>query len=205
MLRLAGIPASPGLARGPVFRLQAVERMARRTASTQAERDAIAEAMSAAQRALAVLADQAEDKAAAGILAFQLALLEDDEITGPTRAAIDAGRAADEAWRQVMDALVADYESAEDMYFRGRAVDLRDLRDRVLDVLLGEAEQMIPAGSIVLAEDLAPSRFLAAEWGEGGLVLQRGGATGHVAILARSRGVPMLVGVDLSRVKPCDA
>jgi len=204
MLRLAGIPASPGLARGPVFRLQAVERMARRTASTQAERDAIAEAMSAAQRALAVLADQAEDKAAAGILAFQLALLEDDEITGPTRAAIDAGRAADEAWRQVMDALVADYESAEDMYFRGRAVDLRDLRDRVLDVLLGEAEQMIPAGSIVLAEDLAPSRFLAAEWGEGGLVLQRGGATGHVAILARSRGVPMLVGVDLSRVKPCD-
>ena len=204
MLRLAGTPASPGLARGPVFRLRAVERRARRIVSAQAERDAIAAAMSAAQRALAVLADQAQDEEAAGILAFQLALLEDDEITGPTRAAIDAGRAADEAWRQVMDALVADYESAEDTYFRGRAVDLRDLRDRVLDVLLGDAEQMIPAGSIVLAEDLAPSRFLAAEWGEGGLVLQRGGATGHVAILARSRGVPMLVGVDLSRVEPCD-
>ena len=35
----------------------------------------------------------------------------------------------------------------------------------------------------------------------GGLVLQNGGTTGHVAILARSRGVPMLVGVDLSRVE----
>ena len=103
-----------------------------------------------------------------------------------------------------MDALIEDYETAEDSYFQGRAADLRDLRDRVLDALLGGAQQAIPAGAIVLAEDLAPSRFLAADWGQGGLVLQRGRTTGHVAILARSRGVPMLVGVDLSRIEPCE-
>jgi phosphotransferase system enzyme I (PtsI) len=103
-----------------------------------------------------------------------------------------------------MGALIEDYETGEDSYFRGRATDLRDLRDRVLGALLGGLEQTIPSGAIVLAEDLAPSRFLAHQWAGGGLVLERGGTTGHVAILARSRGVPMLVGVDLSRVEPCN-
>src|SRR6516162_3395779 len=71
MLRLAGTPASPGLARGPVFRLQQVERTARRVESAEAERDAIAAAMTEAQRALAALADETADEEAAGILAFQ--------------------------------------------------------------------------------------------------------------------------------------
>jgi phosphotransferase system enzyme I (PtsI) len=204
MLRLVGTPASPGLACGPIFRLAAVERKARRLASSDAERQAIAAAMGSAQQALTELSQHAADEEAAAILAFQLALLEDEEITHPTHAGIVAGEPADAAWRRVMDALIDDYETADDPYFQGRATDLRDLRDRVLDALLGGAQQIIPPGAIVLAEDLAPSRFLAVDWGEGGLVLQRGGTTGHVAILARSRGVPMLVGIDLSRIEPCD-
>jgi phosphotransferase system enzyme I (PtsI) len=204
MLRLVGTPASPGLACGPIFRLNAVERSARHRASGETEREAIAEAMASARSALSELSQHVADEEAAAILAFQLALLEDEEITRPTSVGIDAGEPADRAWRQVMDALIQDYETAEDSYFQGRAADLRDLRDRVLDALLGGGQQAIPAGAIVLAEDLAPSRFLAADWGQGGLVLQRGGTTGHVAILARSRGVPMLVGVDLSRIEPCE-
>src|SRR5206468_782232 len=50
-------------------------------------------------------------------------------------------------------------------------------------------------GTIIVADDLAPSRFLSADWSGGGLVLRRGSATSHVAILARARGVPMIVGV----------
>ena len=204
MLRLVGIPASPGLARGPIFRLDAVERRARRVASPEGEREAVAAALRSARHALGELSAQVADEESAAILAFQVALLEDDEITRPTFAGIQAGEPADVAWRRVMDALVEDYETAEDAYFRGRAADLRDLRERVLDALVGDAQQAIPPGAIVLAEDLAPSRFLAADWRQGGLVLQRGGTTGHVAILARSRGVPMLVGVDLSQIEPCE-
>ena len=170
----------------------------------EVEREAILAAMESARQALTELSQHVADEEAAAILAFQLALLEDEEITRPTSAGIDAGEPADRAWRRVMDALIEDYETAEDHYFQGRAADLRDLRDRVLDALLGGAQQDIPADAIVLAEDLAPSRFLAADWGQGGLVLERGGTTGHVAILARSRGVPMLVGVDLSRIEPCE-
>jgi len=74
----------------------------------------------------------------------------------PTHTRIDAGESADKAWRAVLDALIQEYETAQDHYFRGRAADLRDLRDRVLDALLGGPAPSIPSDVIVLAEDLAP-------------------------------------------------
>jgi phosphotransferase system enzyme I (PtsI) len=55
----------------------------------------------------------------------------------------------------------------------------------------------VPSGVIVAAEDMPPSAFLAADWRDGGLVLRRGSPSSHVAILARSLGVPMIVGVDI--------
>ncbi len=89
--------------------------------------------------------------------------------------------------------------SGADEHFRARASDLRDIRDRVLGALSSVAsEQSLPAGAIVLAEDLTPSRFLATDWSNGGgIALTRGSASGHVAMLARSRGVPMIVGMEL--------
>jgi len=203
-VRLSGTPAAPGLASGPVFRLRSFERSARRTGTADEERGALADALAFAQQALEALSGRNAGDEAATILAFQLALLQDEEITRPSYAHIAAGEPAHNAWRKVLDPLIEDYEAAEDHYFRGRTSDLRDLRDRVLDALLGGGEQPIPPGAIVLADDLAPSRFLAADWSGGGLVLEKGGTTGHVAILARSRGVPMLVGVDLSRIGTCD-
>ena len=112
----------------------------------------------------------------------------------PARPPIGPGSAA-------IDAEIASYEEAEDSYFRARASDLRDLRDRVLRHLAGEAEQSVPAGAIVAADDMPPSTFLATDWRGGGLVLRRGSPSSHVAILARSRGVPMIVGVDIDRLE----
>ena len=82
-----------------------------------------------------------------------------------------------------------------------RASDLRDLRDRVLRRLAGEVDQAVPSGVIVAAEDMPPSVFLATDWRDGGLVLRRGSPSSHVAILARSRGVPMIVGVDIDHLE----
>jgi phosphotransferase system enzyme I (PtsI) len=90
---------------------------------------------------------------------------------------------------------------ASDAYFRGRAADLRDLRDRVLRQLTGEVEEVLPAGAIIAAEDIPPSRFLSTDWRGGGLVLERGSPTSHVAILARSRAVPMIVGVRIAELQ----
>jgi phosphotransferase system enzyme I (PtsI) len=195
MLRLVGTPAAPGMASGPVVRVGKPVRQVRARLPIGEEKLAIDRAFVSAQEALAALMEAVEDDEAAGILAFQMALLDDDEITRPVHEGIAVGKTADEAWAQVMNVLVADYESSDDGYFRGRAADLVDLRDRVLDALNGSGMETIAAGSIVIADDLAPSRFLATDWNGSGIVLLRGGTTSHVAILARSRGVPLLVGV----------
>src|SRR5207237_5571366 len=95
---------------------------------------------------------------------------------------------------------VAEYRSSTDKYFVARASDLTDLRDRVLAALAPfSATPAQPApeeGGIYIAEDLTPSRFLELDWSRWrGAALLAGSSASHVAILARSRGVPLLVGV----------
>ena len=110
---------------------------------------------------------------------------------------IDAGSPALRAWERALDAQIADYAAAADEVFRARAVDLGDLRDRVSRALAGgdEAALELPEGAIVVADDLPPSRFLAMDRSRiSGIALTAGSPTSHVAVLARSRGVPMVVG-----------
>jgi phosphotransferase system enzyme I (PtsI) len=194
-LTLRGTPAAPGLAAGRLVHLAPIARRLRRAGTPAEERASFSSALEHDRGALAGMIEAAADESEAGILEFQLAMLEDSSLTDPVFAAIAAGAAAHDAWRRVLDAQVADFAAADDAYFRGRAADIADLRERLLDGLCGAAEAPIAAGTIIIADDLAPSRFLAADWSGGGLVLQRGSATSHVAILARARGVPMIVGV----------
>ena len=198
--RIEGRSAAPGIALAPLVRMTPVKHDARQHRSAAEEHQALVDALTASQEALGVLACEAGDDEAEAILAFQIALLEDDSLTAPAFARIAEGAAAHLAWSAAIDPEIASYEAAEDPYFRGRASDLRDLRDRVLRHLAGEADQIVPAGVIVAADDMPPSIFLATDWREGGLVLRRGSPSSHVAILARSRGVPMIVGVDVDRL-----
>src|SRR5438874_3493074 len=111
-------------------------------------------------------------------------------------SAIVAGDGAEGAWCAAMDLQIREYHEAEDLYFRARASDLRDMRDRVLGKLRGTVVTAIAPGSIVVAVDLPPSRFLEIAWDGGGVALTHGSPNSHVAMLARSRGVPMLIGVE---------
>jgi phosphoenolpyruvate-protein phosphotransferase (PTS system enzyme I) len=205
MLRAAmcieGHPAAPGIAMGALVRLAVATGDVRQSRSRAEEHQALADALGAAKDDLAELSEEMEDAEAEAILAFQLALLEDENLTAPPFAAVAQGETADLAWSATIDPEIAAYSEASDPYFRARAADLRDLRDRVLRHLAGVAEQPVPPGTIVAAEDMPPSRFLATDWRDGGLVLHRGSPTSHVAILARSRGVPMIVGVDVDHLE----
>src|SRR5437899_1383348 len=82
------------------------------------------------------------------------------------------GEVANKAWVAAIDPEIATYDQADDPYFRARASDLRDLRDRVLRRLAGEVDQAVPPGVIVAAEDMPPSLFLATDWRKGGLALR---------------------------------
>jgi phosphotransferase system enzyme I (PtsI) len=199
--RVEGRSAAPGIALGPLVRLVAVTHDARQHRSAAEEHQALVDALAASQADLGTLARDAADAEAEAILSFQVAMLEDDNLASPAFALIAGGEPANRAWSAAIDPEIASYDGADDLHFRARASDLRDLRDRVLRHLAGETDQMVPAGAIVASDDMAPSMFLATDWREGGLVLRRGSPSSHVAILARSRGVPMIVGVDVSHLE----
>src|SRR5262249_43197439 len=187
--------AAPGLVAGPLARLADTLTSVRRAGPPEAERAALEQALARAATDLAALAASPASEAAA-ILEFQLALLGDEALAAPAFAEIDAGLPADRAWRQALDAQTADYAAAKDAYFRARSADLRDLRDRVLRALgnAGGGGSPLPPGAILVADDLPPSRFLEIDWTRsGGIALVAGSAASHVAMLARARGVPMVV------------
>ncbi len=94
-----------------------------------------------------------------------------------------------------MDEEIAGYESSEDEYFRARSSDLRDIRDSVLAQLSGASAPAIAPGTLLFADDVTPSQFLSADWTGGAILLRKGSPTSHVAMLARARAVPMIVGL----------
>jgi phosphotransferase system enzyme I (PtsI) len=194
---LRGTPVSPGLARGPLVLLaEDVRSVVRRPGSAEEESSRFRAAIAAASSELAALTERADDTEAETILAFQVAMLDDPVVTGPALTAIAAGATAEQAWRNAMELQIREYHEADDLYFRARASDLRDMRDRVLCQLAGAPATTIAPGSIVVATDLPPSRFLEIAWDGGGVALTQGSPNSHVAMLARSRGVPMLIGVE---------
>jgi len=194
---LQGLPASPGILVGNLVTLRPLTDVATRVAGDPlTELGALDRAIGSSIGELVELSARVQGEGA-DILSFQIAMLEDETLSGPARLGIERGQSADLAWLEALEAQVAEYQSADDEYFRARAGDLVDIKDRVLRHLAGGAETTsVPTGSILAADDLAPSRFLAMDWSSGGAVaLTRGSPTSHVAMLARSRGVPMVVGL----------
>ena len=199
--RVEGRSAAPGIALGPLVRLAPAKHEARQYRSAAEEHQALVDALAASNADLTALVREVGDDDAEAILSFQIALLEDDNLAAPAFALIAGGEVANRAWSAALALQIASYDGANDPYFRARASDLRDLRDRVLRHLAGEADQTVPSGVIVAVDDMPPSTFLATDWRNGGLVLRRGSPSSHVAILARSRGVPMIVGVDIDHLE----
>jgi phosphoenolpyruvate-protein phosphotransferase (PTS system enzyme I) len=190
-----GRTASIGFAQGPFVRVDAGANGERVAGTLVDEALALRNAIDTASRQIAELAAMAGGEAAQ-ILEFQVALLEDEDLVSAILALIGEGEPADAAWQAVLDEQIADYNSAPDEYLKARSSDLADLRDRVLNILRGgEGHALrIPSGAVVCADDLPPSRFLEIDWSDGGgLALLRGSPTSHVAMLARARGIPMVV------------
>jgi phosphotransferase system enzyme I (PtsI) len=108
--------------------------------------------------------------------------------------------AVENAIRTFSDMLAA----MDDEYMRERAVDIRDIGYRLLSILqgrdvhapvscAGESDKPL----IIIADDLSPSDTIKMDKSRiAGFVTQRGGITGHVAIIARSMGIPAFVGVS---------
>jgi phosphotransferase system enzyme I (PtsI) len=195
--RLAGQPAAPGLVLGRIVEIAATPaHPGHRPAGPP--REPLTAALAEAVRQLESLRSGTDDAEARKILEFQIEFLTDPALLEPAERQIAESTDANRAWCTSIDAQIADFEQANDDYFRHRVGDLRDMRARVLAILGGEqlAPLQLPPDAILLADDLAPSRFLASDWQpQQAIVLRQGSATAHVALLARARRVPMVVGI----------
>ena len=200
---LVGVPASPGIAVGQVFRLRQDDVvLEERGAEPAREQRALDTAIAAAhlqleslQRRLAEEADA--DRAA--IFAAHQELLEDPEVLERAATQIRAGASAPYAWKQAYTSQAERLFALQNATLAGRATDLRDIGRRVLHLLVGRGEVSleVPPESILVAEDLTPSDTASLDRTRvRGLCTTMGSATSHVAILARGLGIPAVAGMD---------
>lgn len=196
---LQGVCAAPGLVCGPLFRLAGIELPEDtdpHNVDEQLQRlDVALEQVRGEIRNTLELARQRKNVEEEEIFAAHLALLEDPTLLDAASATIEQGSAATHAWRDAIQAQCAVLLALGKPLFAERANDLRDLQQRVLRALLGEAWHFeLPAGAIVSAHELTPSDLLQLSAQQAaGICMAEGGATSHVAILARGKGLPCLV------------
>ena len=91
------------------------------------------------------------------------------------------------------------FASMDDEYFQARAADMKDISERVINVLAGGGQAKISdEPSIIVAEDLAPSETVQFDKSKLlGFVTRLGSSNSHTAILARTMNIPALIQVDI--------
>jgi phosphotransferase system enzyme I (PtsI) len=140
-------------------------------------------------------------RAEADVFAAHGALLKDDKLVERIKRRVEQDLVSVE---HAVDAEVSDLmrllSQAENQYMQERAADVQDVGRRVLRHLAGEPGDVlasIPPHSVVVAEELMPSDTLNLDRAHvAALVTERGGSTSHMAILARSLGIPAVTGIE---------
>jgi phosphocarrier protein FPr/phosphocarrier protein len=197
---LAGVAASAGIAVGRVHQHRRGEvAISEHGGTREEERARLHAAMNEAALQLEALRSGG-GAAKPAILDVHVSLLEDPDLLEPAEEHLARGKSAGFAWRQAVDLHAARLEALDQPLLRERAADIRDVGRRVLAALAGAAAAEPappPRDAIVIAEELTPSELVALERaGVLGICTTRGGATSHVAILARAAGIPAICGID---------
>jgi phosphotransferase system enzyme I (PtsI) len=135
----------------------------------------------------------------AAIFQTHLMMLEDPELLETVRTAIvEEGVNAESALSDAASTYIELLEALDNEVFCARAADVRDVTERVLRVLLDTPEcavAQLAVPSVILARDLTPSDTILMDKSLIlGFCTVEGGATSHTAILARSLGLPAVVG-----------
>jgi phosphotransferase system enzyme I (PtsI) len=140
-----------------------------------------------------------------------LLVLEDQALISETiRESETTGRNIEICFDAVSRKYIQAFSEIDDEYLRERAGDIRDVAQRVLQNLLGQAESSLSHlvnRRIVVANDLSPSDSAAIDRGSGlAIVTDSGSRTSHAVIVARSMKIPAVVGVHnlTRRVKTGD-
>ena len=141
-------------------------------------------------------------EANAEIFNVQAMMLEDDDYNDSITNIITAQQVnAEYAAATTGDNFAEMFANMDEEYFKARAIDVKDITNRVIAVLCGNAEvkQMSDEPVIIVADDLAPSETVQMDKSKLlAFVTRHGSANSHTAILARTMGILALVGVEIS-------
>src|SRR5580692_1006501 len=211
-LVVQGISASQGIAYGQIFLYEKsdVEVPFYQVDPTKrvAEISRFEQALLTTRQQIAKIQDEVEKNLGmdeARIFDAHLMVLEDQALIGETiREFEKTGRNIETCFNQVASRYIKAFDEIDDEYLRERAGDLRDVAQRVLQNLLGQAINNLSRLAdkrIVVANDISPSDSASIDRSQAlGIVTDTGSKTSHAVIVARSMKIPAVVGVrDLTK------
>ncbi len=200
---LLGVTASPGIAVGTAFQIKEESFEFSDTATDSHQENvrldtALEEAKNHLEALQANLHKQA-DPSKAAIFAAHREILDDPDLLDMARSLTAKNKSAEYAWQHAYTSYAEQLAVLQNEILAGRANDLRDVGKRVLRILTGkeDAALEIPDQAILIAEELTPS-FTATIDPEKvkGFCTVTGGATSHVAIIARSLDIAAVAGIE---------
>lgn len=194
-----------GIAIGPVYFFTKEQKQVKRTKieDAAAEIKRYEDACETAKEQLGELYEKAlKEVGESGAQIFEVhqMMLEDDDYNDSVKSIIETQMVnAEYAVATTGDNFAAMFAAMEDEYFQARAVDMKDISERVIDVLMGIGEaKSWDEPSIIVAEDLAPSETVQFDKSKLlGFVTKLGSSNSHTAILARTMNIPALIQIDI--------
>jgi phosphocarrier protein FPr len=200
---LLGVSASSGLGVGIVVQVRHQDITVVEDATDRhKERRTLNSAIDRAGVQLQALEDRLKgeaDPSKAAIFAAHQEILGDPDLMDLAASAIDKGKSAAFAWRRAYLVYADQLAGLKNEVLAGRANDVRDVGQRVLEEITGQRSERaeLPAGSILIAEDLTPSDTATLDRTKVvGFCTTGGGASSHVAIIARSLDIPAVAGIE---------
>lgn len=140
-------------------------------------------------------------EANAAIFEMHQIMLTDDDYKESVENIIESQHVnAEYAVAQTGDNYAAMFADMEDEYMRGRSADVKDISERLINILSGfNASSMVSDESVIIvAEDLAPSETVQLDKDKIlSFVSVKGSVNSHTAILARTMGIPALIGTPV--------
>jgi phosphoenolpyruvate-protein phosphotransferase len=203
-----GSPISHGIGQGSVVMLQGMalpKKLGARVATgPQGELEQIERATAAVRARLRERLSHPKSAPEAAILQADLAIASDVTFAQKLMEHVAHGKSAGQAVMEAGEFFIDLLRHSESEYIRERALDIEEICLQLLEEIYGvdfqTAAVELTEPSVVVAETLAPQQLLGLDrrWLKA-LVLEHSGATSHAAILARSLGIPTLVGVKNAR------
>lgn len=139
----------------------------------------------------------------AAVFEVHAMMLEDDDYNDSVKNIITSqGVNAEYAVATTSDNFSKMFAEMDDEYFQARAIDIKDISERVLNILAGRSSENILGDEpvIVVANDLAPSETVQMDKEKLlAFVTEEGSSNSHTAILARTMNIPALIGIRIDR------